>query len=430
MSNPADYRYILAPVPMFTRWGQQAYGAPDDAVGWLDLRTLDMAGYGLFWGHPDMAPMVGGIDCGRGDCREMGATAFANAWEARYGVRPAGGTLVAALVDVLTTKADPAGLTAPRPLMPECPGPNPTLTVWMPGHSRVHAEKMDAGHPHFGQVQRILWMEQDEIEARALGAANATLRGRVREHARRVLDWQCEKYGLSKTRRAEWEMFLPPARRAGHPGPLPHDTSYSESFDKADSDTLGPDLTWSGDIYSSSGQTIQVFSNTAKLTNSGGESRERAEHDVSSSDHETVGVAENASTLTSGDHNCGVFARFSSSALTCYSSFYGHNGANPRRLLVKYVASAGTVLYGENYSPTSGDHNLGVRCNGSTISLYWDGSSVTSVTDTSVTSGTRMGLHFYQASSFATRTSISSISIADLAAAAVQPQLMLLGVGC
>jgi len=422
MPNPADYRYILAPVPTMPHQGGTAFGPPSDAVGWIDLRTLSGDGYGLFWGNPDMATMTGGIDCGRGDCREMGAAAFANAWETRYGVRPAGGTLVAALVDVLTTKADPAGVTAPRPLMPECPGPNPLLTVWMPGHSRVHAERMDPGHPHFPQVQRILWIEQDEIEARALGAANATLRGLARDHARRVLDWQCEKYGLSKTRKTDWERLLPPGMRNGHPGPLPHDTSYSETFTTSDSDTLGGTLTWtevSGDI--------DVVSNAAEMGSiSGAYKHARAEHDVSSSDHKAIGKFIN---MSGWDTICasGVKGRHSSSAITAYECYVYKSGSYQIRT-VKWE-SGGLTLIGSTPSTSGSDTALWeIRCNGSTISRYINGTLDDSTTDTAIASGTRGGITMYGDN--AVKPRIDDWSIEDLAAAAVQPQLMLLGVGC
>lgn len=215
------------------------------------------------------------------------------------------------------------------------------------------------------------------------------------KHYLKVLDFWCEDY---KT--ADWSLFVP--ADLPQEAPIPHSTTLNESFNKANG-ALGPDLTWT---VTAGG--VGVVSNQAIPQNASVFNSARAESDLSSSNHYAqVTLTE----LGNGITHFGPAARYSSSAVTCYRAI--EYGADNNMYLSKIVAGTETHLGNVAITPSIPEP-IKIECNGSTITAYQNGVSRVSLTDTSITTGIRTGLHGYGIG--VTAPTVDSFVAADLAA--------------
>lgn len=416
MSGP--YKYVLGPVAETRIGDQRQYSAPAGCVGWIDLRRYDQqsslgqTGHSFFampvdWTVPSEYTLLGG---GSGDLRELAfSKSDQDAWEALLSVRPqrsASTTIVDALTESLTDAADPTGLAGPQPLMP---GVNPDgslqqAEIWLPGHSRIkQLSATTLGVGRWGShCQDMLRGQIDSFEAE-------TASNRSSEKWKDVWGGICQKW-LGKHDDPKARDLLSDRLKIKYPNDKPTKprTTYTEDFDGADSGTLGVDLTWT--------ERLGAWTNTsnqAQIALTAAYGLARADHDVSSTDHECqVDVA----TLTDGTDNyqAGPAVRYSSSADTFYSTrllrFY-----SPDELgLLKLVAGTPTGL-GTHYSANA-TLPITLKCyaNGSTIKAYSVGSERDSITDTSITTGTRGGMFAY--GGFGATTAMDNWSVADLSA--------------
>ncbi len=173
-------------------------------------------------------------------------------------------------------------------------------------------------------------------------------------------------------------------------------STITESFDKADSTTLGPNLTWT-----ETNSNLEVFSNACRaVVNNGSIGEARAESDLATDDHyaQVVGVLGSATpTATSAVR---ALARFSASARTHYLMSYAKTTTPTHdRLLGKRVAGTITTLASTaGISFTDGD-TVRVQCNGSTITGLRNGTQEETTTDTEITGNTRAGVSTYRNSS-------------------------------
>lgn len=394
----ANYQYGLYP------WGWDEslsrHTPPDGAGSVLDLRPLSeqaklgqSAGWGFFaW--PGNRP-GDAIDLGSGDCREIQpTTAQRDELRIKLGLsaNPDGTMLVDCLADVLGDKSDPTGATGPKPILPS----EGSYEIHLPGHSRVWALLYDgaeilSANPR-GRANKVRDVIRSDMRA-AIDAGGPELAAKVLGHVLRRHGYSdAEVNAGAPGRRAEWARLFRPAdlQRAGGNGfrPKRPRTSYSESFNKSDSDTLGPDLTWAevtGDI--------DVVSNRAS-TSTTGFAEARAEHDVSSADH--FGQVQIYQTSTSGgdNHLAAPCARFAAAARTFYSFAWFATGL----FLYKTVAGAYSIIGSVSETPAALPATWKVDCSGSTIRGLQNGTQKVSVTDTSITGNTRGGFWLYRAS--------------------------------
>jgi hypothetical protein len=306
---------------------------------------------------------------------------------------PQGATLVDVMGDVLGSLSDPTGQTGPKPLMPIA---GIGYEIHLANHSRVWQLDYDpretlAANPK-GRANKVRDVIRATIaEARRNGGP---------ELAAKVLGEILQRHGYSTEevgqgaagKRAEWARLIRPADLAEMGGvsfkPKKPRTSYSESFNKSDSDTLGPDLTWTevtGDV--------DVVSNRAS-TSTVGFAEARAEHDVSSADH--YGQVQVYQTSTSGvdNHLAAPCARFSSAARTFYSFAWFYSGL----YLYKTVSGTYTIIGSAVETPATLPATWRVDCSGSTIRGLQNGTQKVSVTDTAITGNTRGGIWAYRAS--------------------------------
>lgn len=164
---------------------------------------------------------------------------------------------------------------------------------------------------------------------------------------------------------------------------------YTESFNKADSSTLGPDLTWT----EVAGDT-QIVSNSVRPVATATIGRNRAEHDCATDDNfaqiSSTNLAQNAGNV------CFAYCRYDSASDTSYGFRRIGNAslASYAGQLAKIVAgtqtllgSAATVARAAIGTPET----IYVSASGSTITGKIDGVQQQQVTDTSITTGKRAG---------------------------------------
>lgn len=382
---------------------QQEHRPPDGAVCCLDLRPLpeqakqeQSGGWGFFAWNGGGDPPSDVISLGDGDCRSLQpTTSQRDELRLRLGLsaNPQGATLVDVIGDVLGSLADPTGQARPKPLMPIA---GIGYEIHLANHSRVWQLDYDpretlAANPK-GRANKVRDVIRATIaEARRNGGP---------ELAAKVLGHVLQRHGYTRQeveegasgKRAEWARLIRPADLAAMGGatfrPKRPATSYSESFNTADSDTLGPDLTWSEVIGD-----LDVVSNRAS-TSTTGFAEARAQHDVSSADHYAQVQIYQTSTSGSANHLAAPCARFASAARTFYSFAWFYGGL----YLYKTVSGTYTIIGSAVETPAPLPATWRVDCSGSTIRGLQNGTQKVSVTDTAITGNTRGGLWAYRAS--------------------------------
>lgn len=400
----ARYRWLTDPYP---HWAQ-----PAGAIGSLDIRPIGqqataggIGGVGLFGFETDPSGRPGVIVLGDDPAGIMGPVRKA-ALEDALGLTARLLTLDAsrlglAIFEGLTTKAVPDGSNGPRPLMPSS---RQRLRVHFGPAGRDIPFSID--DPEYrANVLAVYREDYRKIRAEALAAGT--------EHHRKWLGHLV----LRKHRGADWRQFIPDDLPPEEP--LEPETSYTESFNTADSDTLGPDLSWT-----ETAGDIDVVSNAAAPGSTAGHHNARADSNLTSSDM----YAQVTATMTgeTGTPDIGVFARYSSSADTGYLYLITtYQSVDHDCKLYKVVAGAYTELVDDN--------DAHAAPNGTTMRLDVDsdlltgtfgGASHVTVTDMAITTGVRGGIRFFSnATNSATAHKIDDFITADLATAGMSVRL-------
>lgn len=192
---------------------------------------------------------------------------------------------------------------------------------------------------------------------------------------------------------------------------------YTESFNKADSTVLGPDLTWTE--TTGGGKMVVAVNRCTVDAGNNQRARARAEHDATGGAQFAQATVAH---LTSHSYcDLGVCLRWDAAAadtqyglVLLWNSGYKHG-------IRKWVGGAETKLTSEGaYSHADGLVLRGEH-DGSTVSMSYGGTALASVTDTSVTGG-RGGITFYRNSSDSTTWPIvDDFSFGDLGGAATTP---------
>lgn len=324
----------------------------DVSIDSIDLRSLSAQGVpgGVPVGYAvaaysELISANGSIYLGR-DSLTLERKSMA---EAALGVSLESTTVVDMVWELLTTKSDPAGLVRSKPLMPLA---DSTLRLQFGGHSRV--ERFDIkSHPASDKILEVLRSDY------ALMKANDILNNS--DHYRRVLGLWERKYGVKGDFIVSGEISLTPR------------TTLSESFNKPDSDILGPDLTWSEengdwDIVSNQARPPNNFGgdNVAVHTASLSSDDHTASVDSISGETGTVGTIVRYTDIS--NHYIGVFRSFG----TDWELF-------------KKVGGTFTQLGVDLSSAAAPDSSIGVDIDGSTLELFRDGVSQGTRTDATFT---------------------------------------------
>lgn len=173
----------------------------------------------------------------------------------------------------------------------------------------------------------------------------------------------------------------------------------TESFNKADSVTLGPDLTWT-EVTGN----IDVVSNQAKLNAGGGFSSARAQVDLATANHYARG--NNVVVPTDNVH---IYVRFDTFANTAYLGLLASTGGG---LIYKMVGGSFTALSSTVTGLATSSVSVTCSVNGSTVRHLHNGVEQLVVTDTSIFGNLRTGI-----GGFGIGSTIDSFEAGDLARA-------------
>lgn len=218
------------------------------------------------------------------------------------------------------------------------------------------------------------------------------------EHAAKVLGAILRQHGLDEAeidqgapgRKAQWQLLMTARdrqRAGGNFKPKRPRTSYSESWNGADSGTFGIDLTW----FEYSAGNTETKNNRGATVGQVGFVEVRAEHDVSSANHYAQCSIVTTTDAGGENHQVGPACRFSASAKTYYTFRWLYNSMT----LMKVVSGAYTDLSTLGEVPASRPVTFRVDANGSTIKGFQNGTEKRSVTDTAITGNTRGGIYWY-----------------------------------
>lgn len=383
-------RYALAPwvwrLSPYPHWEP-----PAGAVGSIDLRSA--AACGSAGGTPGFG--LACFDSGLigSDCVDLGTDLEGvlsgvqkAAWKSVLGLTSlASLDLRGALAETLTLYCDPANVERFGPLVPNH---KRQMEIYLAGRC-IYSKPFNIGQD---EASAIIELHRREYRELAALAEAGKLKDSV--HHLRVLDDLGKKYGVSRPQ----DVFVPDDMPKLDP--VLRETTITESFNKADSDTLGPDLTWTevaGDI--------DVFSNRARASTSGAIFSARAESDLSSADHYSqVSVV----TLNTGGH-IGPCARFATAANTYYR-VVPYDG-DSKMYLSKIVAGVETHIGTAAAITISLPQLYKAEISGSTLKGYQAGVERRSETDTSISGGTRCGIGGYTGADI---SSVDSFEASDL----------------
>lgn len=366
----------------FPRWRAPSGLHGSDLRSLPDQSSTTSSGQGIFCGPVGPLQLENRSNytyLGSGSWRDLqpGALQKSAIASAAYGYAPRGDTLAAMMFDLLTGGSDPDGLAAVPPLVPTT---DSLLEVHKFG-SRVAVPFNWGGAytPKLKALHRRVFKELFDGDQSAGGI----------RLVRKVLDFWQKKYNVG-----DWKEFVPQILQGDIPGPLPHETTITDNFNRVGG-TLGTSSggwSWSGTLESTDIGTdgSAAYFSGIIITNG----LNRAETDLSSSDHYTqcqIGVD-----TAAVDADLTVLSRFDSSALTHYF-FHVRFGQNKIEF---YKRISGTYTQiGASQTPISTlvaafYYTVKGTSNGSSLQIDLTGELPFSETDTAITGNTRTGLRW------------------------------------
>lgn len=394
--------YYLARWEWVTESGFSFWQPPlaDQYVACLDFRSLPQQalfggipeGWGFF-AYPNPVVIANSIDLGDGLAGNIN-NAKKNGLRNNLGLT--GNVSATKLVDILwelyTTHADATGLLRWKPLMPNN---NNVLELVLNGHSVVKSQKLIPGiSPEWNQVIAIYQNEYRKI--RELGE----LGFHDRDLHRKFLQTLVEQFHLEPNK------FIP----ADLPieTPLPHQTVIAESFNTADSTTLGPNLSWTeleGDM--------EVFSNQCRYASAlnFGHITSRADFDFSSTDQYTQIVFANAINGVASAQGC--HCRKDSSATLTYYHFQISDESSDRRRSWTRINGTFSNIGSTNGSAAVNDVLRG-EVNGSTFRFLLNSVQQHTGTNTAINTGSRCGIGMQSTNTANTRPLIDNFEAGEL----------------
>lgn len=363
---------------------------PDNTVGSIDLRGTS-GGYGFF---ATDQPIVGLDTYSFGiDLQSTMTTPQITIWENVIGIEITGGpyTLLDLLWNTLTIWSDETGSDRAKPLTPTHKG---NIELHLGGHSLIRNRRYQGKNdPMFSKYQKLIGESYREIRQEALKGNS-----KDKELHLKYLEAMKRKY-----RANEEDLITSDLPREKGKKPT---TTYTDDFSGTLSAWTVIDGGWSivgGEIESTGNGTDQPSSI-------------RYESDLSSDDHysQIDFVSYNSPSNWMG---CAV--RMATSGETFYYNLTRATG--PLNRIYKCVSDAVTSLASNTTWPGT-PFTVQLQSDGSTITLYHDGISALSITDTSITGYLRGGLVSHASllasgdevygDNFETGDNISSVSIA------------------
>lgn len=390
-------KYWIGPLVIYS--APSRLGPPANVLGLLDLRSNSAFqsndANGIFlWTRDDVDLGSKYSLLGQGDARTIAVTKpVRDVLSLVIGKQVLGLTLSDCLWSILTTQSDPFGINGPKSLMPTR---ELNIELVLQGHGKVVDKPFSLQMPEATPVITILQEEYRQVRESVL--AGKTSDPQLHQ---KILDFLGSKFKVGSPQ----DIFIP----ADLPKELPvkHSTTLSDNFNRADAAPLGTASgggTWASYLTDSAG----INDMTLETTYSGIHSNEKAfgsaapswilsrlESDLSSADHYCQ-----ISVTAFGDANNqhGTTVRMTNSA-TDGTSYWGRivpvlgNLAQFTKANAKGyptdIATSGAVTI------TGLPKILKTTINGSTYTVEWDGAVILTGTDTSISTGLRVGTFNY-----------------------------------
>lgn len=197
--------------------------------------------------------------------------------------------------------------------------------------------------------------------------------------------------------------------------------TITESFNTADSDTLGPDLTWT-----ELANDADVVSNACQFQTFGASIRLRADSDLATVDHYAETVISACTAADSIGQSAGPIVRKDSSATLSYYFARLLRTNTPSNVVQLFKVTAGTAAQiGSNVTVTvSLPNTVRLEASGTTttnLRVLFDGVEKINANDSSspFTTGKRCGIHGFQ--NVTNKVSVDSFAAGDLSAASGSP---------
>jgi hypothetical protein len=373
------------------------WNPPATCVGAIDLASAaqiaaakpgEPRGVGLFvcWGVP--AGWDGAVLAG-GDLRDERPDAkMLSAWKSLTGYQPAGDTLAECLWDHLTNGADPANRDSCGVLMPDATGQS---NLWLGGKIAGRRFQIDEATGYAAKVRNVLKAELAVAKAQSLAGkmlSPKTGQPDLRYYLK-IADALAEKFaGKNHAKKAAILEAIRPASFDKDDILVPHETTLTETWthdDTNDGGNISADQTWASVLG-----LLEIGSNAVRVYDKD-VCHARCEADLSSSDH-SCQLEQSLTVATVTARNWAPTVRYSSSANTCYhgKQFAGSSGTGIRRI-AKNITGTMTNL-GTGTSGNAQNATCKISCDGSSIKIYSAGTLLETITDTSITSGTRCGI--------------------------------------
>ncbi len=367
----APYRKVLAHGQTWFHWPQGARHA-------LDLRPLSGQrhhGRGLFAFERDPGKRLG-ISLIADDPQGIVPQTRRQALEAELGTSLSATRLDEILFELFSAHAEAAGTTRWRPVMPKRDG-----TIGLAIGPLAIRKRFEIDDPELSP--KVIAVLRQNYKAQRTAD-----RARGSKQYLRSLDWQLAKYRTTDHRLIQGD--LPDEE------PLPHATTATDSFDRADSPSLGTSSEGGWSWTNTDGWGFGIVSNAAESGGHGSGDASRADKDLSGDDHYVQAVATKVSG-TGSVPDVGVIARSSSSGHAGYmythSDFVGGdcalyriNGFNNYTLITDD---------NDNHAAPNGDL-MRLEVDGSDLEGFFAGVSHVTGTDTTHTGQTRTGLRAFR----------------------------------
>lgn len=374
----------------------------DKVTGTLDLRSIpqqsipggEPQGYAIFsYSEQINDPNLTHI----GNYKDILTLKQKGDFEDKLGVDSLRSNTVKDLIyEVLTEKSDPTGQNGVKPLMPD---KNLDIKLKV-GEVQKVSKLIPFVSPEWHKVLAVI----HEDYKRLIETENHI-------DIAKWLDMLEEQYGVS------YRTFIP-EDAVIKLASLPHQTTITEDWNCSDADSPDCDLDWtevSGDFDISSNRILMVTLAWATQFL-------RANSDLSSANHYAeVTWYQYDGQAGNEYHMAGVGVRKDSTAtLTFYGATIEDNGSGSSgdRKLFKFSSGTGTQIGSTSNVSYSVPFDIRLEVDGSTLTYYYNGSSIMSETDTAITGNTRVGVTDTQGPAlFSTRRSIrDDFEAADLVA--------------
>lgn len=351
------------------QWHDTHWAPPASCIGLVDLRTLPQCG--TAGGRP-------------------GQGVFATTKPLGAGYTLLNDQRTALLGHLL--HGDPAGRARCKPLMPTHGN---RLSIMLAGAVLLDEPFVLGSHPHTGLVRDVYQHDVEEywrqIESGHMGL----------EALQRIVGYWVLQHGAS------WHAFVPRRLWREFPGTLAPATTIRDTFNRADSATLGTssdgDWSWFEDT---DWPNLRIITNRVEGTNIT-YGRARAEKDLSSANHYTQ-ASLSASSLEA-DY-AGVLVRRHPVNIRYYT--FQCNPDDDDTALYKVVDTVATLLASGTGGVLGSPITTRLTVNGSTLTAQEGSTVLHTVTDTALTASVRTGIEANAAS--ASQNRIEDFEAADI----------------